>query len=77
MHHIHADTVGWRVDPWLVRTRPNLESHRDHARVVGDVVPYVKLPVFRQVRDRLGVGPNEIVCFSQYRPIVVRNGMFR
>lgn len=65
MHHIHADAVGWRVDPWLVRTGSDLESHRDQAHIVSDVVAYLKLLVFRQVRDRLG-GPNGIVYF-EYR----------
>jgi len=62
MHHVHADAMGWRVDPRLVRGCSNLEGHRDQASIVGDIVTYTKLLVFRQVRDRLG-GHKGIVYF--------------
>lgn len=45
--------MGWRVDPRLVWGGPNLESHRNQTRIMGNVVADVKLVVFRQVRDRL------------------------
>jgi len=54
--------MGWRVDPRLVRSCSNLESHRDQTGVVGDIVAYTKLLVFRQVRDRLS-GPKGFVDF--------------
>ena len=63
MHYVHADTVGWRVNPWLVRSRSNLEGHCDQTCIVCDVVSYMKLLVFRQVRDRLG-RPNRSVYFA-------------
>ena len=63
MHHVHSDAVGWRVDPRLVRTGSNFESHCDQTRIVCDVVTYMKLLVFRQVRDRLG-RPNRSVYFA-------------
>ena len=53
MHHVHADAMGWWVDPGFVCARPNLESHRDQPRIVSDIVANVKVGVFRQVRDRL------------------------
>ena len=55
--------MGWRVDPRLTRTGSNLESHCDQTCIVCDVVTYMKLLVFRQVRDRLG-RPNRPVYFA-------------
>lgn len=59
--------MGWGVDPLLfLRGRSNLESHRDQSCIVGDIVAYVKMLVFRQVRDRLWCGRPQLTdsCFS-------------
>lgn len=75
MHHIHPDAVGWRVDPWLVHTRSDFEPHRDQARVVRDIVPYAKLFVFSQVRDRL-VCPPPTGSFVSHIVRCVQDGTF-
>jgi hypothetical protein len=73
MHNVHADAVGRRVNPRLVRGCSNLKSHCNYTPIVGDVVAYAKLVVLSQVRDRLR-GPQWDRLF--YTPhIDVRDGI--
>lgn len=46
--------MSWGVDPSLFfRGRSSFKSHRDQSCIVGDIIAYMKVLVFRQVRDRL------------------------